>query len=67
MKKLTFLTALLVVLVMISFVSCSNVRPGFVGLRVFMIGSRRGEIEQLNVGRYAYGIEIGRASCRERV
>lgn len=56
MKKSTFLTALLVVLVMFSFVSCSNVRPGFVGLRVFMIGSRRGEIEQLNVGRYAYGI-----------
>ena len=54
MKKISFI--FLFMLLGLMFVSCSRVPPGHVGLKVDLLGSDKGGIEELSVGRYYIGV-----------
>jgi len=42
--------------ILISVSSCSRVAPGYVGLKVNLLGSDKGDVEELGVGKYYIGI-----------
>lgn len=50
MKK--FLFGLLTMLALFSLVSCQDVEPGYVGVKLHQYGDKRGQVELLGVGRY---------------
>jgi regulator of protease activity HflC (stomatin/prohibitin superfamily) len=52
MKKLLLLFAVVVLLG----VSCSRVPPGYTGIKVNLLGSEKGDMEELSTGRYYIGI-----------
>lgn len=54
MKKISFI--FLVVFMLLAAVSCSRVPPGHVGLKVDLLGSEKGGIDELGVGRYHIGV-----------
>lgn len=56
MKK--FLIALVLMAVAIAFVGCKQIDPGYVGLKVYTVGTNRGDIVECGVGRYSLGLDI---------
>lgn len=60
MKKVSMVLLLIALMAML--LSCSDVNPGYVGLKIYKRGNNRGEIQTLGVGRYAlsyrYDIKI---------
>ena len=52
-----FMKMVLVVLIVgIMFMSCSRVPPGYTGIKVNLLGSEKGDMEELSTGRYYIGI-----------
>lgn len=52
MKKIIFILAAAVM----ALTSCTNVEVGEVGLKVYRLGSKKGQVEVLGVGRYALSL-----------
>ena len=53
MKKLVLL-----LLVIFIFTGCTLIRPGYVGIKVYLTGSKRGTMEVKEPGRYGTGINV---------
>jgi regulator of protease activity HflC (stomatin/prohibitin superfamily) len=51
MKKILF-----ILLVLVLFSSCTLVKPGYVGIKVYLTGNKKGQMEVKTPGRYGIGI-----------